>query len=86
MTQQGFEWPGRYHRHSEARDGDGGGGGGGGEAAWRRRLRGWPNGVTGAALVGISLTVIFIAVDVLATRVILEGFTAEDSVLKDKVA
>ena len=83
MIQQGFEWPGRYDRESDTRDG----GGGGREGAWRRRLRGWPNGAVGAALGGILLTVVLIAVDLIATRVILEGFAAEDSVLnKDKVA
>ena len=83
MSQQGWAWPGRYRRSEES------GGGGGGEAAWRQRLRGWPNGVAGAAVAGVMFAAVLMGADVLATRVLLEGFVAaEDSVSfsKDKVA
>lgn len=73
IQQQGWTWPGRYlPRETNGNGGDGG------EAAWRRRLRGWPNGAGGAALAGAALTAVFIGAEALVTRLLLEGLAAED--------
>lgn len=82
IQQQGWTWPGRYLKRETN-----GSGGDGGEAAWRRRLRGWPNGAAGAALAGTALTAVFIGAEALATRLLLEGLAAEDrDVIKVKDA
>lgn len=80
VTQQGWPWPGQYEgrRKTESHEDTG-------EAAWRRRLRGWPNAAAAAMLAGGALSLLVIAVDALAIRMLLEAFTTEVEV-KSKVA